>query len=356
MEDDLEEALRLKKEVIGPLKAKLASDEAVDQWFRSPGHKPTADLDEEAVAALGATDARPFLNAFAQPLRESLAALHKVCGEGRAPGRGDLAAAATLEQEARTALALVEALPVKAQQKYMRQWVTVLAAAESAIGQVEQSLRAARELPADSRKALMVGDESPGAAFLQHACVLCSVCRILRATICHHATYFAPSAVDSGAWSCCPGNSAPASDVLWQHPQTPCVGHTPLCSALGGLPAETQALVDSHPSQTAEELVWPLLMAALKESEQEANLMLTREDAHAWAASSQHGPVALRERCALTLLPLAGRDGIRESLPQAVVWDGRPYHCPCVNLWANCVSNKPPPAATHVSRHAVPGA
>jgi hypothetical protein len=66
-----------------------------------------------------------------------------------------------------------------------------------------------------------------------------------------------------------------------------------------------------------------------------------------WTACSTLGAVPLELRCALTLLPLEG-EGAHAELPRAVSWASRPYHAACANLWANCVSNQPPPAADGV--------
>lgn len=97
----------------------------------------------------------------------------------------------------------------------------------------------------------------------------------------------------------------------------------------------------------AEEELGQQLALVLKDGGSAHHQPVTREDARAWTACTELGAVALNDRCALSLVPLAtdGADNTRAALPHGVTWAGRPYHGGCANLWANCVSPEPPPAA-----------
>ena len=50
------------------------------------------------------------------------------------------------------------------------------------------------------------------------------------------------------------------------------------------------------------------------------------------------------KRCSLSLLPLqsSSGDAALAELPPTVEWNGKRFHAPCANLWANCVRNAPP--------------
>jgi hypothetical protein len=188
--DDLEEALRIRKELLAPLKTALASQEQQDAWRAPPLVPPAAELGAAAEEALADADrAALFRKTFCQPLEQATATATASLAQGKPLSHGELAATGALHLEAHAACRLLSALPLRALHRFVRQWVLLLRACDSQLEAVRAPLQAFLKM-APAQQAALAAADAPGSEFLRAAAALCTAGRLLRAAIEHHSTYW----------------------------------------------------------------------------------------------------------------------------------------------------------------------
>ena len=280
-EDDLEEALRLKKIVLPKMKEAIVPEHVVQGWKAPPsGHRTCAAMRQQAEQILGPSEAAPFVRVCCSADLGALA----VANLEEAAAKHDLASAT---------LMLLMDLPADAQARHLASLNELLGALTT---QLRQAASALASKGADVDEATL---GSPKVSELLKAILALRKvgCRLAEARE-WYASVFAAAASAPIAGKAGVGSAAKAR-------------------------SEIQQLVNaSHAAVGKEAPIEPL-----------------EDMAKYWSSLLPMG-----KRCSLSLLPLqsSSGDAALAELPPTVEWNGKRFHAPCANLWANCVRNAPP--------------
>ena len=296
-DDELEEAMHLKKVVLPAARAAVQPDQVVRGWQRaSPAHRTLAQMRAAATAALGEAEAAPFLGACCARDLAALAA-------------SSLPDAAAEHARAAAALGLLLELPPAEQARRLANLDTLLAAL---LTRAREAAAALSSVPAVGEAGV---DEAARAAALRAPRVaalvdsLAEVRRVggmLAASCAWHASIFAASAGAGLGGRAAAATASGAVDVR---------------DELAGLLRTAVSVTGLSPAAGAG---WP------DDAEEQQRLCK-----RCWAAA-----VGGEARCALSLLPL--RCDKFPEMPPTVRWAGRGFLAPCANLWVNAVRGEPP--------------